>query len=174
MGYCASFRLTIPSSCSATREILLEASDGKPIGRVGPLKISDAQRSDFRPPWSRPSSPSRTDAFTTIGVSIRRASPGPQRAITLPARLSKAAARSRSSWSSWKPSAMNGHSRASSGKAWLRWLETRLSKDEILTSYLNTVYLGAGIEAWPQERSSTSASASRIFLCQRRRFSPVS
>jgi membrane peptidoglycan carboxypeptidase len=40
------------------------------------------------------------------------------------------------------------------------WLDLRLGKDEILTRYLNSVYLGAGAHGMPRRRGSISTRPS--------------
>jgi penicillin-binding protein 1A len=129
------------------REILLEASDGKPIGRVGPLKISDAQRSDFPP------------ALVSAVIAIEDRRFYDHWGVD-PTGVARAAARNY-----FAGTVVEGGSTITQQLVKLKllsnertfarklrealaalWLETRLSKDEILTSYLNTVYLGAGIQ----------------------------
>jgi 1A family penicillin-binding protein len=129
------------------REILLEASDGKPIGRVGPLKVSNAERSDFPP------------ALVSAVIAIEDRRFFDHWGVD-PTGIARAAARNY-----FAGTVVEGGSTITQQLVKLKllsnertfarklrealaalWLETRLSKDEILTSYLNSVYLGAGIQ----------------------------
>jgi Transglycosylase len=48
------------------------------------------------------------------------------------------------------------------------WFDLQLSKDEILTDYLNRVYLGTVPVAWPQPHDCISTSACLISRCRKR------
>lgn len=135
---------------ASEREILLEASDGKPLGRVGPLKISNATRDQLPKQL--------VDAVLSIedrrfyrhwGVDLtgilravhRNYNSGAivQGGSTITQQLVKLR--------------ILGSERTLDRK--LReavtalWLETQLSKDEILTRYINSVYMGAGAQGFP-------------------------
>src|SRR5262245_30828368 len=132
------------------REILLEATDGKPLGRVGPMKISNASREEF---------PSHVVAavlniedrrfyrhwgvdFAGILRAARRnyaAGTVVEGGSTITQQLVKLRMLARE----------RTYSRKLREMVAAIWLEMRLSKDEILTHYLNTIYLGAGAQGLP-------------------------
>ena len=122
---------------------LVEAADGEMLGRVGPLKMADAARSDF------------PDNLVNAVISIEDrhfyshrgfAPPGILRAVgrnisgifeggsTITQQLLKMR--------------IPGHERTLPHKfreaLAAVWLDAQLGKDEILTRYLNSVYLGNG------------------------------
>jgi len=135
---------------STDREILLEAADGQALGRVGPVSVSQASRTEFPDQlvaavlsiedrrfyehWG-------IDAVGIMRAVFRNYSSGTvvQGASTITQQLVKLR--------------VVGSARTLDRK--LReaiaavWLETQLSKDEILTRYLNGVYMGAGAQGLP-------------------------
>lgn len=132
------------------REILLEAADGQALGRVGPLKISTASREEFPEQlvaavlsiedrrfydhWG-------IDIVGVLRAASRNYSSGEivQGGSTITQQLAKMR--------------IVGSERTMARK--LRealaavWLEAHLSKDAILTHYLNSVYMGAGAQGLP-------------------------
>ena len=132
------------------RAILLEAADGQPLGRVGPLKVSNATRAEFPKllvsavlsiedkrfygHWG-------VDPVGIVRAARRNYSSGRiiEGGSTLTQQLVKLK--------------LVGNDRTFARK--LReafaamWLEIRLGKDEILTRYLNGVYMGAGAQGIP-------------------------
>lgn len=132
------------------RELLLEAADGKPLGRVGPLKVSNASRSEF---------PSHV-VTAVISAEDRRFY---QHWGVDPVGILRAARRNFAAGA-----VIEGGSTITQQLVKLRmlnnertlgrklreglaaiWLEMRLPKDEILTRYLNSVYMGAGAQGLP-------------------------
>src|SRR6266566_1990141 len=125
--------------------LLVEAANGETLGRVGPLKLADAARTDF--------SDDLVNAVVSIEDRHFYSHPGfdPQ-GILRALRRDIAAGRIVEGGSTITQQLVKmrvlGHERTLSNK--LRealaavWLETQLSKDEILTRYLNSVYLGKG------------------------------
>lgn len=125
--------------------LLIEAAGGEPLGRVGPLKVADASREEF-PDHLVQAVLSVEDrrfyshfGFDPQGIvrAMRRnfeAGEIVEGGSTITQQLVKIR--------------MLGNDRTYTRK--LRealtavWLELRLSKDEIITRYLNSVYMGAG------------------------------
>jgi 1A family penicillin-binding protein len=132
------------------REILLQTASGAPLGRVGPLKISNASRAEF---------PKRVvDAVLSIedrhfyhhwGVDVV--------AILRAARRNYSAGTIMEGGSTITQQLvklrMLGGERTLSRKIREALaaisLEMHLTKDEILTDYLNSVYMGAGAQGFP-------------------------
>jgi penicillin-binding protein 1A len=132
------------------REILLQAADGSPLGRVGPLKISSASRAEF---------PKRVvDAVLSIedrrfyhhwGVDLV--------GILRAARRNYSAGTIMEGGSTITQQLVKlkllGGERTFSRKVREALaaisLEMHLTKDEILTDYLNSVYMGAGAQGVP-------------------------
>lgn len=140
--------------------LLLEAANGEPLGRVGPLKVADGKREDFPrhlvqavlsvedrrfyshhgiDPWGIARATGRN---LNAGAIVEGGSTITQQLVKMQ---------------------FLGNDRTFGRK--LReamtaiWLERHLSKDEILTRYLNTVYLGAGAHGM--------ASAARLYFNKR-------
>jgi membrane peptidoglycan carboxypeptidase len=131
------------------RAIALEAADGKPLGRVGPLKISDASREEFL----------RQLVLAVICIEDRRFYE--HWGIDLPG-IVRAARRNFDAGTIVEGGNITqqlvklqivGNQRTFARKlreAFLAmWPEMRLSKDEILTRYLNNIYMGAGAQGVP-------------------------
>jgi penicillin-binding protein 1A len=125
--------------------LIIEAADGETLGRAGPLKLADAMRADF------------PDVLVNAVISIedRRfySHPGfdPEGILrALQRNLAAGTIVEGGSTITQQLVKMRilGHERTFSHK--LReavaamWLDVQLSKDEILTRYLNSVYLGNG------------------------------
>lgn len=125
--------------------LLLEASGGAPLGRVGPLRIADVTRQDLPDHLvqavlsvedRRFYSHFGIDPFAIVRAARRNISAGKivEGGSTITQQLVKMR--------------YVGHDRSFSRK--LRealiaiWIDLRLSKDDILTSYLNTIYFGSG------------------------------
>jgi 1A family penicillin-binding protein len=132
------------------REILLEAADGRPLGRVGPLKISNAERNEFPEQLvaavlsiedRRFYSHWGVDLVGILRALLRNYDSGSivQGGSTITQQLVKLR--------------IVGSERTFARK--LRealaaiWLERHLTKDEILTRYLNSVYMGSGAQGVP-------------------------
>src|SRR5499427_10881645 len=130
--------------------LILEAANGESLGRVGPLKLADAARSDF------------PDDLVKAVVSIEDRRfynhPGfdPEGKVrALQRNISAGTVVEGGSTITQQLVKMRilGHERTLTHK--LRealaavWLDTQLSKDEILTRYLNGVYLGNGAYGMP-------------------------
>jgi penicillin-binding protein 1A len=130
---------------AAGPSLLVEAGNGEPLGRIGPLG-DDIKRQDF------------PDTLISAVISIEDRRFYSHRGVDL-------RGIARATYANWTAGGVVeggstitqqlakmqivGNERSLSRK--LReactavWLELRLGKDEILTRYLNTVYLGAGI-----------------------------
>jgi penicillin-binding protein 1A len=138
------------SAAPQEREIMLEAADGKPLGRVGPVKVSNASRADF-PPLLVNAVLSIEDRrfYHHWGVDVL--------GILRAARRNYASGRIVEGGSSITQQLVKlqllGNERTFGRKVREAfaaiWLELRLSKDEILTRYLNSVYMGAGAQGIP-------------------------
>jgi len=124
---------------------VLAAADGTPLGRVGPLRTPDAPLKDFSP----------TLIKAVVSIEDRRFF---QHFGVDPLGILRAAHRNMQAGGIEEGGStitqqlvkMRFDNRARTYTRKLRealtavWLETHLGKDEILTRYLNTVYLGAG------------------------------
>ena len=142
--------LDIDSAEAREREIMLEAANGNPLGRVGPLRISNASREEF-PEHVVKAVLSVEDrrfyqhwGIDWLGIaraSARNYSAGAVveggSSITQQLAKLRIVGRERT---------YNRKLREAFGAI---WLEMRLSKDEILTRYLNSVYLGGGAQGLP-------------------------
>jgi 1A family penicillin-binding protein len=130
--------------------LILEAANGETLGRAGPLKLADAARTDFPDDLVN----------AVIGIEDRRfySHPGfdPEGILrALQRNLAAGTIVEGGSTITQQLVKMRilGRERAFSHK--LReavaamWLDVQLSKDEILTRYLNSVYLGAGAYGMP-------------------------
>jgi penicillin-binding protein 1A len=130
--------------------LIIEAANGETLGRAGPLKLADAARTDF------------PDQLVNAVISIedRRfySHPGfdPEGILrALQRNLAAGTIVEGGSTITQQLVKMRilGHERTLSHK--LReavaamWLDVQLSKDEILTRYLNSVYLGNGAYGMP-------------------------
>ncbi|HMA74574.1 MAG TPA: PBP1A family penicillin-binding protein [Xanthobacteraceae bacterium] len=139
-----------PVAGSNESSLLLEAANGETLGRVGPLKLADAARTDF------------PDHLVNAVVSIEDRRfynhPGfdPEGIVrALQRNISAGTVVEGGSTITQQLVKMRilGHERTLTHK--LRealaavWLDTQLSKDEILTRYLNGVYLGNGAYGMP-------------------------
>jgi penicillin-binding protein 1A len=137
-------------SDAARPALLLEAADGEALGRVGSLKFADAARADFpdRLVQAVLSTEDRRfyshfgiDPFGIVRALHRNAQAGEivEGGSTITQQLVKMQ--------------IVGSKRTLTRK--LRealtaiWLDRRLGKEEILTRYLNNVYLGAGAHGMP-------------------------
>jgi 1A family penicillin-binding protein len=142
--------LDIDSAEAREREILLEAANGEPLGRVGPLRISNATRQEF------------PEHVVNAVLSIEDRRFYQHWGIDWMG-IARASARNY-----WAGAIVEGGSSITQQLAKLRivgrertfgrklreafgaiWLEMRLNKDEILTRYLNSVYLGGGAQGFP-------------------------
>ena len=134
-----------PIGGNTESSLLLEAANGETLGRVGPLKMADAARTDF----------SDDLVNAVISVEDRRfySHPGfDPEGIVRALRRNIAAGTIVEGGSTITQQLVKmrilGHERTLSHK--LRealaavWLDMQLGKDEILTRYLNSVYLGNG------------------------------
>jgi len=144
----------IPLDDAAARErdrsIALEAADGTPLGRIGPLRLADAPREAF-PEVLVKAVLSIEDRrfYEHWGVDLQgivraaRRNYGAGTIVEGGSTITQQVARLR----------YLGNERTYGRK--LRevflamWLELRLSKDEILTRYLNSIYMGAGAQGVP-------------------------
>jgi penicillin-binding protein 1A len=135
---------------SRGRSIALEASDGTPLGRVGPLKLADAPRAEF------------PDVLVRAVLSVEDRRFYEHWGVDLSG-IIRAARRNYDAGG-----IVEGGSTITQQLVKMRflnnertyarklrevflamWLELRLTKDEILTRYLNGIYLGAGAEGVP-------------------------
>jgi 1A family penicillin-binding protein len=132
------------------RSVALEAADGTPLGRVGPLKLADAPRAAF------------PDILVKAVLSIEDRRFYEHRGVD-PSGIFRAARRnfdaggileggSTITQQLVKARYLNKertYDRKVREALLAMWLELRLSKDEILTRYLNSIYMGAGAEGVP-------------------------
>jgi penicillin-binding protein 1A len=132
------------------RAIALEAADGQPLGRIGPLKIADASREEFP----------RLLVMAVLSIEDRRFYD--HWGVDLQGIV-------RAAWHNFDAGTiveggstitqqlvkmrLSDHERTYGRKlrqAFLAlWLEMHLSKDEILTRYLNGIYMRAGAQGVP-------------------------
>ena len=132
------------------RSIAVEAADGTPLGRLGPLKLMDAPRAAF------------PDILVKAVLSIEDRRFYEHRGVDLSG-IVRAARRNYdaggiveggSTITQQLVKARYLNSERTYGRK-LRevflamWLELSLGKDEILTRYLNSIYMGAGAEGVP-------------------------
>jgi penicillin-binding protein 1A len=138
------------SAKGGNRSIALEASNGDPLGRIGPVKFEDAPREAFPDLLVK----------AVLGIEDRRFYE--HWGIDLPGMI-RAARRNYDAGTIVEGGSTItqqlvkvrylGNERTYERK--LRevflavWLELRLSKDEILTLYLNSIYMGAGAQGVP-------------------------
>src|SRR4029077_8290835 len=142
--------LNIDSAEAHEREIMLEASNGNPLGRVGPLRISNASREEF-PEQVVKAVLSVEDRrfYQHWGIDwlgIARASARNYFAGTIVEGGSSITQQLAKLRIVGRERTFNRKLREAFGAI---WLEMRLSKDEILTRYLNSVYLGGGAQGLP-------------------------
>ena len=129
------------------REIILESSAGDPIGRVGPLKISAAARSDF--PASLVSaviSVEDRSFFTHWGVDPSGMARAATRNYLVGAVVEGGSTITQQLVKMRLLSRERTYGRKLREALAAIWFDMRLSKDQILTSYLNSVYLGSGVQ----------------------------
>ena len=140
-----------PNSAIANEKaILLEAADGKSLGHVGPLKTSNATRAEF-PAHLVGAVLSIEDRrfYNHWGVDLI----GIARATARNYATGKILEGGSTITQQLAKLRLVGNERTFARK--LReafaavWLETRFDKDAILTSYLNSVYMGAGAQGMP-------------------------
>jgi penicillin-binding protein 1A len=137
-------------SDAARPALLLEAADGEALGRVGSLKFADAARADF---------PDRL-VQAVLSIEDRRfyshfgIDPmGIVRALHRNAQAGEIVEGGSTITQQLVKMQIVGNERTLTRK--LRealtaiWLDRRLGKEEILTRYLNNVYLGAGAHGMP-------------------------
>jgi penicillin-binding protein 1A len=139
-----------PPAKVRSRSIALEAADGTPLGRLGHLKLADAPRAAF------------PDILVKAVLSTEDRRFYEHRGIDLPG-IFRAARRNYdaggiveggSTITQQLVKARYLTNERTYGRK-LRevflamWLELSLSKDEILTRYLNSIYMGAGAEGVP-------------------------
>jgi len=135
-----------PVGGSKESSLLLEASNGAPLGRVGPLKMADAARTDF------------PDTLVKAVVSIEDRRfyshwgfdpQGMLRALRRNVAAGTVVEGGSTITQQLVKLRILGHERTLPAK--LRealtamWLDMHLGKDAILTRYLNSVYLGNGV-----------------------------
>jgi len=130
--------------------LLLEAADGNALGRVGPLKFADAAREDF---------PDRL-VQAVLSIEDRRFYShfgfdpiGILRALRRNAEAGEIVEGGSTITQQLVKMRILGNDRTLVRKlreaCTAMWLDLRLGKDEILTRYLNNVYLGAGAYGMP-------------------------
>jgi penicillin-binding protein 1A len=133
-----------------TPGLLLEASNGAPLGRIGPLKVAEAARHDF-PEHLIQAVLSMEDRrfYSHFGVDPE----GILRALRRNMAAGEVVEGGSTITQQLVKMQLLGNERTFDRK--LRealaaiWLELRLGKDEILTRYLNSIYLGAGAYGIP-------------------------
>jgi 1A family penicillin-binding protein len=160
-----------PPAKVRNRSITLEAADGRPLGRLGHLKLADAPRTAF------------PNILVNAVLSTEDRRFYEHRGIDLPG-IFRAARRNYdaggiveggSTITQQLVKARYLTSERTYGRK-LRevflamWLELRLSKDEILTRYLNSIYMGGGAEGVPAaarlyfDKASSALSLSEAAL----------
>ena len=139
-----------PTAARAEPAIVLEAVDGTPLGRVGTLKTPDAKRSDF-PKQLVDAVLSVEDRrfYSHRGVDPR----GIFRALRRNVKAGTIVEGGSTITQQLVRMLYLGNERTYTRKLQEAitavWLEGQLSKDEILTRYLNNVYLGANATGMP-------------------------
>ncbi len=130
--------------------LLLEAADGAPLGRFGPLKLPDASLSDYPAVLIKAVLSTEDRRFYShFGIDPL----GIVRAVHRNMRAGEIVEGGSTITQQLVKMRYLGADRTYAHK--LRealtaiWLEAHLSKDEILTRYLNRVYLGAGAYGMP-------------------------
>jgi 1A family penicillin-binding protein len=144
------FPLEPRKSNADTPGVMLEAANGEPLGRIGPIKVADASRQDF-PEHLVQAVLGMEDRhfYHHFGIDLG----GIFRAMRRNAAAGEVVEGGSTITQQLAKLQYVGNERTFSRK--LRealtamWLELRLGKDEILTWYLNTVYLGAGAYGMP-------------------------
>jgi membrane peptidoglycan carboxypeptidase len=144
-GRCTIFRRKSLFGGNNESSLILEAANGETLGRVGPLKLADAARTDF------------PDDLVNAVVSIEDRHffdhPGfdPQGSLrALQRNIAAGTIVEGGSTITQQLVKMRFLGRERTFVHKLRevlaavWLDTQLGKDEILTRYLNSVYLGNG------------------------------
>jgi penicillin-binding protein 1A len=135
---------------AAQPALLLEAADGDALGRVGPLKFADAARKDF-PDRLVQAVLSTEDRrfYSHFGIDPI----GIVRALSRNAEAGEIVEGGSTITQQLVKMRILGNDRTFARK--LRealtaiWLERRLGKEEILTRYLNNIYLGGGAHGMP-------------------------
>jgi 1A family penicillin-binding protein len=132
------------------REILLEAADGRPLGRVGPLQISNASREEF-PNHVVMAVLSVEDRrfYQHWGIDIAGMMRAAQRNYTAGTIVEGGSTITQQLVKLRLLSRERTFDRKLREVLAAIWLEMRLDKDEILTRYLNSVYMGAGAQGLP-------------------------
>lgn len=144
------FPLEPRKSEADTPGLLLEAANGEQLGRIGPLKVAEASRQDF-PEHLVQAVLSTEDRrfYSHFGIDPE----GIIRAMRRNVGAGEVVEGGSTITQQLLKMQFVGNERTFSRK--LRealtavWLEFRLSKDEILTRYLNNIYLGAGAYGMP-------------------------
>jgi len=142
--------LPLNSTIAQEKAILLETADGKPLGQVGPLQTSNSTRNEF-PAHLVGAVLSIEDRrfYEHWGVDLI----GIARAASRNYASGKILEGGSTITQQLAKLRLVGNQRTFARK--LReafaavWLETRFDKDAILTSYLNSVYMGAGAQGMP-------------------------
>ena len=137
--------LRVDLARTAQPSLLLEAANGHALGRVGPLNGERAERSDFSGPL--------VDAVLSIedrrffehsGIDLR----GIARALYANLTAGEIVEGGSTITQQLAKMQIVGNERTLTRKLHeaftALWLELRLTKDEILTRYLNSIYLGGG------------------------------
>jgi penicillin-binding protein 1A len=132
------------------RVIALETSDGKPLGRIGPLKTSDAARAEF-PAILVDAVLSTEDRrfYSHWGIDVVGMLRATRHNLIAGAMVQGGSTITQQLVKMRVVGNERTFARKISEALAAIWLETRFSKDEILTSYLNSVYLGAGAQGMP-------------------------
>jgi membrane peptidoglycan carboxypeptidase len=137
-------------STARERAILLESADGKPLGRVGPLKVSNAPRKDFPKHL--------VDAVLSIedrrfyghwGVDLFGIARALRRNYASGATLQGGSTITQQLVKLRIVGSERSLTRKIREAFAAMWLEMRLDKNQILTRYLNSVYMGAGAQGIP-------------------------
>jgi penicillin-binding protein 1A len=133
-----------------TPGLLLEAANGEPLGRIGPIKIADAARQDL-PQSLVQAVLSMEDRhfYSHFGIDLQ----GIFRAMRRNTAAGEVVEGGSTITQQLAKVQFVGNERTFARKlreaVTATWLELRLGKDEILTRYLNSVYLGAGAYGMP-------------------------
>jgi penicillin-binding protein 1A len=130
--------------------ILLEAADGEPIGRVGQFKIADAARADFSDHLvNAVLSIEDRRFYAHFGVDPRGIARAFRRNMEAGEVVEGGSTITQQLVKMLVLDNEQTFTRKFREAVTAVWLETRLSKDEILTRYLNLVYMGASAHGMP-------------------------